>query len=43
MTTKRYLWYKNEIQRLKELDKQITLKIHHQLNVMDQKEKNHGK
>ena len=43
MTKEKYLWYKEEIHRLKEIDKQITLKIQHQLNVMDQKERCHGK
>jgi hypothetical protein len=42
MTQERFLYYKKEIQRLKEIDNQITLKIQHQLNVMDQKQKCHG-
>ena len=36
-------WYIKEIQRLEEIDKQITLKVQHQLNVMDQKERCHGR
>jgi len=43
MSKERILWYQKEIQRLKEIDKQITLKVQHQLNVMDQKERCHGR
>ena len=43
MTTERIQWYQKEIQRLKEIDKQTTLKVQHQLNVMDQKERCHAK
>ena len=36
-------WYIKEIHKLQEIDKQITLKIQHQLNVMDQNERCHEK
>lgn len=36
-------WYIKEIKRLEEVDNQITLKVQHQLNVMDQKERCHGR
>jgi len=39
MSTERIQFYQKEIQRLKEIDKQITLKVQQQLNVMDQNEK----
>lgn len=39
MKTERYLWYVNEIKRLKEIDNMITEKIQNQLNTMDQKKK----
>ena len=38
MTKEKFVWYKNETHRLKEVDKQITLKVQHRLNVMDQLE-----
>tara|TARA_R100000781_G_scaffold63337_1_gene40205 strand:- start:5810 stop:5977 length:168 start_codon:yes stop_codon:yes gene_type:complete len=37
MSSERFLWYKNEIQKLRKYDLEITLKIQHQLNVMDEK------
>ena len=43
MTNERIQWYQKEIQRLKEIDKQITLRVQHQLNVMDQNVRCHGK
>lgn len=36
-------WYIKEIQRLEEIDKQITLKVQHQLNVMNQKQRCHDR
>ncbi len=36
-------WYIKEIDKLQEIDKQITLKIQHQLNVMDQNDRCHEK
>ncbi len=43
MSKKRWLWYQNEIIRLQKIDHQTTLRVQHQLNVMDQKKKNHGR
>ena len=43
MSNERIQFYQKEIQRLKEIDKQITLKVQHQLNVMDQNERCNGK
>ena len=39
MTSKRFYEYRREIERLSQLDKETTLKVQHQLNVMDAKEK----
>lgn len=41
MSKERWLWYQNEITRLKKIDYETTLRVQHQLNVMDQKKKNH--
>lgn len=43
MSKERIQWYQKEIQRLQKIDNQITLKVQHQLNVMDQNERCHGK
>jgi hypothetical protein len=43
MSNERIQFYQKEIERLKEIDKQITLKVQHQLNVMDQNERCNGK
>lgn len=43
MSNERIQWYQKEIQRLHEMDKQITLKVQHQLNEMDQKKRCNGK
>lgn len=43
-TTKRSVqWYIKEIQKLEEIDKQTALKVQHQLNVIDQKEKRYDR
>ena len=39
MSSEKFIWYKEEINRLKEIDKQITLKVQHQLNVMENRNK----
>tara|TARA_R100000278_G_scaffold117007_1_gene96718 strand:- start:427 stop:618 length:192 start_codon:yes stop_codon:yes gene_type:complete len=43
MSKKRWLWYQKEIIRLQKIDQETTLRVQHQLNVMDQKKKNNGR
>tara|TARA_R100000742_G_C4241564_1_gene61175 strand:+ start:185 stop:361 length:177 start_codon:yes stop_codon:yes gene_type:complete len=43
MDKKRFIWYKNEIERLKEIDKNITNKVRASYTISEPKEPNSSK